>query len=103
MRQAVTHPQQVPARAVKLDHCAAVRLAASWHAPRRLTMASRQKICGRMGVVGSRRPWGQGFLMTPEGRMRAAEAPKSCAESRDTKEIAPPPGTGWPRPVNWIG
>ena len=51
----------------------------------------------------SRWPRGQGALMTPEGRMRAAEAPKSCAESWDTKEIAPPPGTGWPCPVNWTG
>jgi SAM-dependent methyltransferase len=44
-----------------------------------------------------------GTLMTPEGRMRAAEAPKSSAESWDTKEMAPPPGMGWPCPVNWIG
>jgi hypothetical protein len=38
--------------------------------------------------------------MIPEGRMRAAEAPKSCADSWHTKQMAPPPGTGRPSPGN---
>jgi hypothetical protein len=48
-------------------------------------------------------PEAQGAVMTPEGRMRAAEALKSCADSWDTKEMALPPGTGWPCAVNWTG
>jgi hypothetical protein len=44
-----------------------------------------------------------GARMTPDGRMRAALAPKSWAESWAMKATAPPPGTGWPSPVNWTG
>jgi len=35
--------------------------------------------------------------------MRAPLGPKSSILSRATKAIAPPPGTGRPDPVNWIG
>ena len=41
--------------------------------------------------------------MTPEGRTRAALAPKSAEDSRATKEMALPPGTGRPVPASSTG
>ena len=44
-----------------------------------------------------------GGLMTPDGRMRAALRPKSCAASRAMMAVAPPPGTGRPSAVSRTG